>query len=151
MTHIFEKAINVHYLDFQNKLNPSQRAFFYLEANEEAQRDWDLAKFWHRLSSEALFLFWSRVEAQENNLLIFLKNYKYVEDTINEEEEGSCDSEKGRFMTKGQSQLKAKSLSKSYLTEIFKPPTLGRKVFDKEEMLQQDPTTKPWNDYDDYS
>lgn len=50
LCHIFEKAINVQYHEFQNKISNQMKEFFYSQDdNTIFNQDLKLAKFWREL------------------------------------------------------------------------------------------------------
>lgn len=65
LVHLFEKAINVQFQEFQNKLSNQMREFFFhSEENLTFEEDLMLAKFWKEVKQPKITKIWSMVSAE---------------------------------------------------------------------------------------
>lgn len=93
LCHLFEKAINVQYQEFQNKLSNQMKEFFFsTNENNLFNQDLKLAKFWKDLSPEEQSNFWLKIFKSSDEVVQQIKQselFKKVKqfDDIQEETE----------------------------------------------------------------
>ena len=77
LSHIFEKAINVQYHDYQNKLSKDMKDFFFCQQEtlngNLYEQDLKLAKFWRDLKQNEIDGFWSKIADRQEEIIKELK------------------------------------------------------------------------------
>ena len=74
LTHVFEKAINVQYHEFQAKLTNQMKDFFFTQNDNHAySQDMKLAKFWRNLKPKEKEAFWKKIDEQQEETIEAVK------------------------------------------------------------------------------
>ena len=77
LSHIFEKAINVQYQEYQGKLtNPMKEFFHTSQENHIYTDDVKLAKFWKDLKPKEKDQFWKAISEKQDAILDEIKKTK---------------------------------------------------------------------------
>jgi len=74
LTHVFEKAINVQYHEFQARLTNQMKDFFFTQNDNHAySQDMKLAKFWRNLKPKEKEAFWKKIDEQQEEMIEAVK------------------------------------------------------------------------------
>ena len=93
LSHIFEKAINVQYQEYQGKLQNNMKEFFFSNNDNHLYTvDLKLAKFWKESKPKEKESIWTTVNAAQNDVIEEIKKSdlyakaKHCDDIVEENE-----------------------------------------------------------------